>query len=122
MAATSVAITPEYTAPTFSRTRNPRLWLGLAPKPAERRREDNADMTGRLLFAVLVAAGFAGGFPDPQPPGPPPLTFRAEANLVEVDAFVSDATGKPVTDLQARDFQLLEDGKPQMGSAFSYAN
>ena len=79
-------------------------------------------MTGRLLFAVLVAAGFAGAFTDAQQPEQPPLTFRAEANLVEVDAFVSDATGKPVTDLQARDFQLLEDGKPQMVSAFSYVN
>ena len=54
--------------------------------------------------------------------GQPPLTFRVEANFVEVDAFVSDATGKPITDLRAGDFQLLEDGKPQMVSAFSYVN
>jgi VWFA-related protein len=52
----------------------------------------------------------------------PPLTFRAETNLVEVDAFVSDASGKPVPGLRASDFQLLEDGKPQMVSAFSFVN
>jgi VWFA-related protein len=57
-----------------------------------------------------------------QQPEQPPLTFRVEANFVEVDAFVSDATGKPVTDLKAGDFQLLEDGKPQMVSAFTYVN
>jgi VWFA-related protein len=52
----------------------------------------------------------------------PPLTFRVEANFVEVDAFVSDTTGNPVTDLRATDFQLFEDGKPQKVSAFSYVN
>ena len=52
----------------------------------------------------------------------PPLTFRVEANFVEVDALVSDAAGKPVTGLKASDFQLLEDGKPQEVRAFSFVN
>jgi len=52
----------------------------------------------------------------------PPLTFRVEANFVEVDAFVSDAMGNPVTDLRAADVQLFEDGKPQKVSAFAQVN
>src|SRR5258706_10904572 len=93
----------------------------------------NSHVTGRLLSSVLLAAGFAGVLPaaaqqappaapaDPQATQPR-LTFRVEANFVEVDAFVSDATGRPITDLRATDFQVLEDGKPQMVSAFSYVN
>lgn len=38
--------------------------------------------------------------------------FRAGANLVRVDAYVS-LDGKPVTDLTADDFELLEDDTPQ---------
>jgi len=70
---------------------------------------------------VLIQAQQAPPAADAQA-GQPPLTFRVEANLVEVDAFVSDATGKPITDLRAGDFQVLEDGKPQMVSAFSLVN
>jgi VWFA-related protein len=87
-------------------------------------------MTRRILYSVVLAASFAGVLIQAQqaPPtadaqaGQPPLTFRVEANFVEVDAFVSDATGKPITDLRAGDFQVLEDGKPQMVSAFSLIN
>ncbi|HEY3160703.1 MAG TPA: VWA domain-containing protein [Vicinamibacterales bacterium] len=87
-------------------------------------------MTRRILYSVVLAASFAGVLIQAQqaPPtadaqaGQPPLTFRVEANFVEVDAFVSDATSKPITDLRAGDFQVLEDGKPQMVSAFSLIN
>jgi len=86
-------------------------------------------MRRRILYAVILAVGFAGALtgaaqqaPSEPQGGQPPLTFRVEANFVEVDAFVSDASGKPITDLRAGDFQLLEDGKPQMVSAFAYVN
>jgi VWFA-related protein len=82
-------------------------------------------MTRRILFSVLAAV-FAGALADaaqqPSQGEPPPLTFRAETNLVEVDAFVTDAEGKPVPGLGAADFQLLEDGKSQTVSAFSFVN
>ena len=85
-------------------------------------------MTRRLLWSVALAAAFAGALSAAQQQASsaqaeqPPLTFRVEANFVEVDAFVSDASGKQVTNLKASDFQLLEDGKPQQVSAFSYVN
>jgi len=70
-----------------------------------------------VLAAVLVAPAVVAQQTDQ-----PPLTFRAEANFVEVDAIVSDANGNPVPGLRAGDFQLLEDGKPQTVSAFSFVN
>ena len=88
-----------------------------------------ARMKRQLLCAAVaasvVSAALAQQAPAPAPSaetGQPPLTFRVEANFVEVDAFVSDTSGKPVADLRATDFQVLEDGKPQMVSAFSFVN
>jgi VWFA-related protein len=77
---------------------------------------------------VLAVSDEAGRAPQARPesasaePQPPPVTFRAEANFVEVDAFVSDGMGNPATDLRATDFEVLEDGKPQKVSAFSLVN
>src|SRR4029453_7543295 len=80
-----------------------------------------ARMKRQLLCAAVaasvVSAALAQQAPAPAPSaatGQPPLTFRVEANFVEVDAFVSDTSGKPVTDLPATDFQVLEDGNRQM--------
>ena len=38
---------------------------------------------------------------------------RITLSLVQVDAVVTDGDGRHVTDLQARDFEILEDGRPQ---------
>jgi len=61
-----------------------------------------------------------------QPPAPQPqqpaVTFRVEVNYVEVDAIVTDAQGRVVSNLTAPDFEVLEDGKPQKISSFSLVN
>jgi VWFA-related protein len=49
----------------------------------------------------------------PQPTQAPGLTFRATTNYVEVDAIVTDASGRFVRGLEPGDFDVLEDGKPQ---------
>jgi len=60
---------------------------------------------------------------EPQPAAQqPPITFRAEVNYVEVDARVLDREGKFIPGLQASDFQVFEDGKPQKVTAFSMVN
>lgn len=78
----------------------------------------------RLAVAVLVAGLGAGVLSAQQqaPSGPPPVTFRAEVNYVEVDAFVTDQQGNVVTDLSENDFDVREDGKPQKVSSFSLVN
>jgi VWFA-related protein len=47
-------------------------------------------------------------------------SFRSSARLVQVDTVVTDSQSHPVPDLAASDFTVLEDGKPQKISAFSY--
>ena len=48
-----------------------------------------------------------------QQPAPPILTLHSEVRRVLVDVMVRDATGKPVKDLTAADFTLIEDKQPQ---------
>jgi VWFA-related protein len=45
---------------------------------------------------------------------------RITTNLVQVDAVVTDKGGRQVIDLKPEDFEILEDGKPQRITNFSY--
>ena len=45
---------------------------------------------------------------------------RITTNLVQVDAIVTDKNGRQVTNLNAEDFQILENGKPQPITHFAY--
>src|SRR5580698_9232540 len=57
----------------------------------------------------------------PPPPGQPSnTTIRIDVNLVQVDAVVSDSRNRRVADLQASDFEVLQDGKPQAITNFAY--
>ena len=51
-------------------------------------------------------------------PQQPPVTFRAEANFVEVHAIVTDRQGAFVKDLTAADFEIVEDGRPVKPTVF----
>jgi VWFA-related protein len=55
---------------------------------------------GALIAVCLSAAPYA-------------QTFRTAANVIAVEASLYDKDGKPVTDLTAGDFQIIEDGQPQ---------
>ncbi len=46
-------------------------------------------------------------------------TFKVKVNLVEVRVVVRDAKGKAIGNLKQEDFQLLDNGKPQVISKFS---
>ena len=69
-------------------------------------------MNTRLPVAVLLACAAATATGAQ-------VTFRAEVNYVEVDAVVTDAEGRIVTDLTQAEFEVLEDGRPQKVTAFS---
>ena len=87
------------------------------------------------LFAVTLAS-MRGDAQQPQqqpaqPPGQPPASdqppagqqppvFRAGINFVRVDVIVSDKTGAAVTNLQATDFEISEEGKPQQIETFRF--
>src|SRR5262245_6960049 len=48
--------------------------------------------------------------------------FRSSLSHIEVDAFVTDAHGASVKDLTSGDFEILEDGRPQVVSTFSFVD
>ena len=68
-----------------------------------------------LLMVVL--AGFQTTHAMPQAP------FAASApaglDLVPVNVYVVDRSGKPVTDLKQADFTVIEDGVPQQVRSFA---
>ncbi len=63
------------------------------------------------MFVVLLAATLTAS-QAPAPPPPQQPTFRGGTNLVQVDAVVTDADRRPMVDLTAADFEVLDDGKP----------
>jgi VWFA-related protein len=75
-------------------------------------------ITSRVVVALMLAGCGAVAMAQDQPP----VTFKVEINLVEVDAFVTDAQGNPAPGLTAADFELLEDGKPQKITGVSLVN
>ena len=69
-----------------------------------------------LLSTFLVAvAGHAGERSSVQQPA---ATFKADVNLVEVHAVVTDSRGEFVRDLTRDDFEIYESGRPQTPSVF----
>ena len=78
-------------------------------------------VTAILVALILtVVAGRAQQTPAqaPQTSIDTPI-FRANVDAVELDAFVVDAEGNPVTDLTVDDFEVLEDGRPQSITSFA---
>jgi VWFA-related protein len=47
-----------------------------------------------------------------------PARFTSDTNLVIVDVYARDKSGRPVTNLKKEDLTILEDGKPQVISVF----
>jgi len=72
---------------------------------------------------VSVTWGFFQALAQTNPaPAPPPQepVIRISVNLVQVDAVVTDSSGRQVTNLAAGDFEIFEDGRPQNITACSY--
>src|ERR1700724_3368499 len=66
----------------------------------------------RITALLLVLAVAAAQTPD--------TVIRINVNLVQMDAVVTDSKDKPVTNLQAKDFEILQDGVPQVITNLSY--
>ena len=66
------------------------------------------------IFAILALLALAAAGQQSQP------IFTANSNLVIVDVTVRDKAGRPIAGLQASDFTVLEDGKPQKIAMFEF--
>jgi VWFA-related protein len=76
-------------------------------------------MRAVLIPVLSLAAMVAALSQDATAPSPDTPIIRITTNLVQIDAIVTDRNGKPVTDLQKQDFEILQDGKPRDITAFS---
>jgi VWFA-related protein len=77
-----------------------------------------------LCAATFVIAAFTSvtaqqPAPSPAPPAQDDVV-RVTTNLVQADVIVTDKSGRQITDLRPEDFEVLEDGKRQTLSHFSY--
>jgi VWFA-related protein len=76
-------------------------------------------LTG-LTIAVVVAGWLVtGGVRAQSGQTRVPGTFRSNVTMVPLDVRVLDERGEPITDLQAEDFTVLEDGVRQVIRQFS---
>ena len=66
-----------------------------------------------VLCLTLAAAGFLVHAQEKKDDQQRPPTFRTGAHFVAVDAYPTQ-DGKAITGLTINDFELLEDGKPQV--------
>src|SRR5207244_4685102 len=85
-----------------------------------------------LILLLLIVAGAVAQQPAPSPSPPPPQqtsqsqkpedvdVVRITSNLVQVDAVVTDKSGKVVTDLKPEEVQIFEDGRQQKITHFTY--
>ena len=75
------------------------------------------------ILAAMILTVVGGRAQQAEPPEQQPTIdtpiFRSNVDAVELDAFVVDAAGNPVTDLTVADFELLEEGKPQPITSFA---
>ena len=90
-----------------------------------------------LAFTLLLTAAHAPAQtntagaarqqqPAAQKPAPPAEeseeVVRITSKLVQLDVVVTDKEGRQVTDLKAEDFEILEDGRSQQITNFSYVS
>jgi VWFA-related protein len=73
----------------------------------------------RFILTALIAA-FVAHAQQPDERSPDNTVFSVTTTLVQVDAVVTDAKGRHVTDLKPGDFTVVMDGKPQPITNFSY--
>ena len=75
-----------------------------------------------LLLVASISAAQSSTTADPSDEVAPSTFFEAlDVHVVNVDVFVTDKKGVPVTDLTADDFEVLEEGRPVVVTNFFHA-
>jgi len=97
------------------------------------KRKSLAALIPILLLVLSAAAQQPSPSPQPSPASslppsveqqrPSPVdedVVRITTNLVQVDAVVTDKSGRPITDLRPEEIRIFEDGRAQTVTNFSY--
>lgn len=84
-------------------------------------------MKRRGVFEWVVLLFFAAGWNGKSQPArsekePEEFTIRTTSRLVLLDVSVRDSTGALVSNLDQRNFEVFEDGKPQQITQFAHAD
>src|SRR5215204_6230833 len=82
-------------------------------------------LTAGLLLSLLAPAVSRQTANSPQTQQGTPdedEVVKISTNLVQIDAVVTGGDGRQVTGLDASDFEILEDGRPQQITNFSYVS
>ena len=78
----------------------------------------SAALRSSSLLPAAALLAWCWQAPQTGPAAPPAL--RITATLVQVDAVVTDSSGRHVPGLSKDDFQILQDGQPRKITRFSY--
>lgn len=73
-----------------------------------------------ILIICILPCCFVGQLLGQQQTRPKDEVVRVTTNLVQVDVVVTDKAGKQVTDLLPEEFEVLEDGRKQPITNFSF--
>src|ERR1051326_7607672 len=96
--------------------------------------KNRASLALVLIFSLFIsiAAQQQNPNPTPNPQTTPQQTtpqqdqvekedvVRITTNLVQIDAIITDKSGKQVTDLKPEEMEIYEDGRQQKITNFSY--
>jgi hypothetical protein len=78
----------------------------------------------RVTLATVLGLSALGPPARPEAPSPQPaprFSETIEVNVVDLDVYVEDKSGVPVTDLELDDFQVIENGKKvKLGNLVRY--
>jgi VWFA-related protein len=74
-------------------------------------------IAGIVVATTTLLLGQAPRTPQPDRTAKP--VFRSGVEAVEMDVFVTDKNGRPVSGLTKDDFEVFEDGKPQVITTFA---
>jgi VWFA-related protein len=74
---------------------------------------------GSCIAIAILSGGYAWGQTAEMTSKESAVTFKSNTNLVPVPVVVRDSSGHAVGNLGIDDFQLLDNGKPQMISKFT---
>ena len=108
-------VTPEWSR--FTR----RLENHWVRHPAIRFAKMKRPATLAALFLLYLANGIAGA--QPQPEAPSTFAETIDVRVVNVDVWVTDRDGNPVTGLAAGDFEVRENGRPvELSNFFEFTD